>query len=311
MLCLSVLIGAGSVWAYIEGTSPRDLFDRTPAEATALPTVTPVPTPTPTPAPIVVDADSLSARAAIVVAAESGAVRFERDADVALPPASTIKIVTALTVIRHAKPEEVMTILPEDLVDQTVESHMGLEAGDMVTIRDLLIGVLLPSGNDAANALSRFVGERLPGEGTPTERFVAEMNAIAAELGMEGTHFVDAVGLDYPEQVTTARDLARAARALLQEPALATIVEMPRADVPIGGPNRRTLTLLNTNELLTEAGVFGMKTGTTEAAGQCLVLAYHTPAEDQIAVLLGSQDRYSDARALLGLEPPPAAASTE
>lgn len=103
-----------------------------------------------------------------------------------------------------------------------------------------------------------------------------------------------------------------AARALLREPVLVSIVAMQRAEVRIGGPKARVIRLENTNQLLAQDGVFGIKTGTTDQAGQCLLVAYRAPSGTQIAVILGSQDRYGDARALLGLpEPPPPSPTPE
>lgn len=320
LLLLSLVLATATVWGYVEGGGPLAIATgRRPATPTAdiaTPTPTPVlPTPTPTPTPPVAAIPPdlpLSARAAILVQDEPELVLFERNADEPLPPASTAKIVTALTVLRHAGLEEVLTVQEEDLVDPVAESHMGLQAGDTVTVHDLLVGLLLPSGNDAAKTLSRVIGERLPGDQPPVERFAAAMNAVAAELGMTGSHFVDPSGDDAEGQVVTARDMVIAARALLREPVLVSIVAMQRAEVRVGGPKARVIRLENTNQLLAQDGVFGIKTGTTDQAGQCLLVAYRAPSGTQIAVILGSQDRYGDARALLGLpEPPPPSPTPE
>lgn len=258
-----------------------------------------------TPAPTQITEDlPLTAKSAYVMVADSGEPLYELNSREALPPGSTVKIVTALTATTHARPEEVVTIQPEDVVDPVLESSMGLQAGDTVTVHDLLVGLMLPSGNDAARALARFIGDRLPGDAPPAERFIAEMNQVASSLGMEQSVFVNSSGDDAPGQVTTARDLAKAAHAVLEDPALAPIVAMINANVRVGGPQARTLALTNTNELLPENGVHGVKTGTTPDAGQCLVVAYRGNEFDEIAVILGSEDRYADARALLGLPQP-------
>ncbi|HEX3722107.1 MAG TPA: D-alanyl-D-alanine carboxypeptidase [Nitrolancea sp.] len=248
---------------------------------------------------------SLSAKAVYLINADTGAVLFARDADAPRAPASTAKIVTALTVLNHARPEDVVTIAQSDVVDPTQESNMGLQVGDTVTVHDLLVGLFLPSGNDAANALARFAGERLSGSSqTPVQRFVAEMNVTAAKLGMKNSHFVNPSGDDVDGQVVTAHDLSIAARALLANPALQPIVSLPTADVRIGGPNARVVSLTNTNELVLTNGVYGVKTGTTDNAGECLIVAYRTQAENVIAVILGSEDRYADAGKLLGIQAP-------
>jgi len=296
LLLVSLVLAGLTVRAYLD--------DR--AAARAVPPATPVTVlvrATPPPATPPVPADlALSARAAILVDAETGAVLYQHNADEPLAPASTAKIVTALTALRYAQSEEVVTIAPEDVVDPAVDSSMGLRAGDTVTVHDLLVGMFLPSGDDAAKALARFVGGRLPGAPTaPTDRFVAAMNDEAARLGMTGSHFIQPAGLDVPGQLVTARGLALATRALLADPTLLPIVAIPAAQVRVGGPYARVLSLTNTNQLLSQEGVYGVKTGTTQQAGQCLIAAYRAPTGREIAVILDSQDRYADARALLGL----------
>jgi serine-type D-Ala-D-Ala carboxypeptidase (penicillin-binding protein 5/6) len=314
LLLSSVLILGVVVWystarydgAVVSGMPALSDLRGQPGAETPAP-VTPTPSPTPTPVPIPADLP-LTARAALVIVVETGDVLFERDADEPLQPASTIKIVTALTVLKHATPEEVITIHVDDVVDPVEESSMGLRAGDTVTIHDLLVGLLLPSGNDAAKALARHVGERLPPElgHIPQERFVAGLNVVARELGMDGSILVHPAGHDREGQAITARDLAQATIKLLERPALMPIVAMEKAEVRVGGDHARVLTLSNTNELLTETGVHGIKTGTTLGAGQCLVVAYRDGERTLVAVILGSTDRYTDARALLDLpEPPP------
>ncbi len=247
---------------------------------------------------------SLTAKSVYMVNANNDHVLFQRAADVQHAPASTTKLVTALTALKYARPEEVVTIQQSDVVDPTQESNMGLKVGDTVTVHDLFVGLFLPSGNDAANALARFAGERMPDTSkTPVQRFVAEMNATAARLGMTRSHFVNPSGDDADGQVVTAHDLLLATKAVLAESALKPIVALPTADVRVGGPNARVIRLTNTNELLLTSGVYGVKTGTTENAGECLIVAYRTQQENVIAVILDSQDRYADARALLDLPP--------
>jgi D-alanyl-D-alanine carboxypeptidase len=250
---------------------------------------------------------NLSAKSIEVIDAETGAVRFERDPAAQHAPASTAKIVTALTALRSARPEDVVTIQDADVVDPALESNMGLKTGDTVTVHDLLVGLFLPSGNDAANALARFTGERLPDDGQPPlQRFIAAMNAEATRIGMTQSHFVNPSGDDADGQVVTAHDLGVAARALLAEPALRPIVALPAAEVRVGGPDARVISLTNTNELVLTNGVYGVKTGTTDKAGQCLIVAYRQAHENVIAVILDSTDRYADARALLDIPAPPA-----
>lgn len=320
LLAVSIIIGSLTLWSYFGdqkadagaiAASPNPVTaTATPQDPNGLPatasgspeTGSPAPTASPAPdASPAVPEPALTARSAFLMSYRTGTTLFERNAKEPLPMASTAKIITALTAIRYARPEEVVTIAPEDVVDPVLESSMGLQAGDTVTVHDLLVGLLLPSGNDAARTLARYVGPRLPGDpaGDPIDRFVTEMNTVAAGLGMTGAHFVHPAGDDGEGQVATAHGLALAARALLDQPALLPIVAMPHATVHIGGPNTRSLTFNNTNELLSQEGVYGVKTGTTPAAKQCLIFAFRNHGNDVVGVILGSDDRYADARTLL------------
>jgi len=292
LLALSVAI-AGITLARFAASSARPAVPT----VTPTPTATPTPTPSPTPAP-----PAIRARSVIVLDLTDERILLELESRTPLPPASTLKLLTALTVKDILSSEEIVTIEPEDIVDPAVESSMGLAAGDTITVHDLLIGLLLPSGNDAARALARVAGERLaePGDRSPQERFLSAMQEKARALGLEQTVVRTPDGDDAPGQTTSAADLARLARAVLADPELSAIVALRQATVRIGGPNARVLELENTNELLGQFGVVGIKTGTTPEAGQCLVAAWRTVDEHLfVAVLLGSQDRYSDLRAVI------------
>jgi D-alanyl-D-alanine carboxypeptidase len=302
------LIAAG--WTFSRLHNHSSLLDGGAGAADATATIAPssaTPDSTPSTMPDYA-ALNLSAKSIELIDAETGTVRFERDPTAQHAPASTAKIVTALTALRSIRPEDVVTIQDSDVVDPALESNMGLKTGDTVTVHDLLVGLFLPSGNDAANALARFTGERLPDNGQPpTQRFIAEMNAEAARIGMTQSHFVNPSGDDVDGQVVTAHDLGVAARALLADTALRPIVALPTAEVRVGGPNARVISLTNTNELVLTNGVYGVKTGTTEKAGECLIVAYRTAQENLIAVILDSTDRYTDARTLLDIPAPPPA----
>lgn len=243
----------------------------------------------------------LTAKAAFAVDISSNRELFAFNADVPLPPASTTKIITALVVIDHAKLDQVVTIEPGDQVDPKVYSHMGIEAGDQLTVGQLLQGLLIPSGDDAAKALARAIGASLPGSSgeNPTARFVAAMNAEAASLGMKNSHFTNPDGLDANGLTVSARDLAIAAAALLKNPTLANIVDTAVVKIEVQGPNPRTLTLYNTNEMLTKSNVIGVKTGTTGNAGECLVMAENVRGSILMTVVLGSSQRYTDDQAIL------------
>lgn len=242
---------------------------------------------------------ALTARAAIAVDLKNGQELFALNADEPLYPASTIKMVTALLAWQILDRGEVVTIGEGDLVPEDY-SKMGLMAGDVVTVEELLHGVLIPSGGDAALALARVAGGRLdPETADPVARFVQEMNTYAASIGMTGSSFGNPIGIDDPQTHSTARDLALAAEAILDNWLLSKIVATPWISVAVDGPNARDLVIENTNDLVLSDGAIGIKTGTTDGAGECLVNVYRYGDDRVVTVVLGSQDRYADTLALV------------
>jgi D-alanyl-D-alanine carboxypeptidase len=162
---------------------------------------------------------------------------------------------------------------------------MALAVGDLVTVTDLLWGMLLPSGNDAASALARHLG------GTAAE-FVVAMNRRAQELGLAQTHFVNAHGLDAQGHVSSAADLLTLTRELWAYPTFRSMVGTARM-----AWNGRDL--LSTNEWLTTfEGATGVKTGTTDNAGECLVASVERDGRTVLLVVMGSSNRYQDAATL-------------
>lgn len=246
------------------------------------------------------DTPEVTARATFVVDITAGGALWSDNADVPLPPASTTKIITALTARRVFAPDKWVMIEPSDLVDPAIYSNAGLQVGDRLRVRDLLAALLVASAGDAALALARVGGERVATGGeTPQAAFVAAMNEEARRIGLRSSYFLTPDGRDVPGQVATARDLAIAAMHLLSDPLLADLVAAPSIEVEIDGPQARKVTLTNTNQLLTASDVIGVKTGTSPAAGQCLVAAVRRGHDIVVLVILGSQDRYRDAHVLL------------
>ena len=226
----------------------------------------------------------LTAKSALLFDLDSGQTLYALHPDDPLPPASTAKVMTALVVLQNADLDDSVTVSP--IAGQTPGSRMGLTGGETLTVRELLYGLLLPSGNDAAVALAEHVA------GTEAD-FVTLMNRTAAELGLKATHFTGSHGMDAPEQTSSAADLLVLTRAALQYPVFAEIVATQTAE--IGG-----MALTNTNELLGNyPGADGIKTGTTDAGGECLVASATRRGHRLLAIVLGSQDRYADVRALL------------
>jgi len=258
-----------------------------------------------------VDGPPFTTAAAWAVAdGKTGAILWGSAEDKPLEMASTTKMMTALIVARMAKADpkildEVVTF--SERADRTVGSTSGIRAGEKVATRELLYGLLLPSGNDAAEAIAEHFGGRLaPPDGSPgadpTARFVAEMNRVAAGLGLRETHFANPHGLPAPGHRSSARDLARLAHGCLAEPSLAVVAAPRRGARLVDAEGRsRNVVWTNTNKLLEFEGYDGVKTGTTTAAGACLVASGRRGDDRLIVVILGapsSESRYADARNL-------------
>jgi serine-type D-Ala-D-Ala carboxypeptidase (penicillin-binding protein 5/6) len=222
---------------------------------------------------------------ACAVADARGRVYWGRAVDEGLPNASTTKIVTALVVLDSVPLQEEVTVSASAAA--TPSGYLTLEAGQVLTVDDLLHGLLMASSNDAAVALAEHVSGS-------EEAFVEEMNETATDLGAKGTHFTTPHGLDAPGHVSTARDLAAFAAALLAEPKLARIVSATDYTLSNGA------TITNSNPLLEGyKGATGVKTGMTAAAGEVLVASATRSKTSIIAVALGSPDASADAAALL------------
>ncbi|HEV7216814.1 MAG TPA: D-alanyl-D-alanine carboxypeptidase family protein, partial [Chloroflexota bacterium] len=235
---------------------------------------------------------TVTAASALLLDDASGTLLWARRPQVRRAPASLTKMMTAL-VVRAADPvSSVFTI--SALAAATPGSRMNLVAGQRLTVQQLLYGLLLPSGNDAAVALAQGTAGSIPA-------FVAQMNARAAAMGLTGTHFVNPHGLDATDHYSTALDLANLGAAVLRDPVLAQIVRTPQ-EIIRASDGQVLFDLQNLNQLLgVYPGVDGIKTGTTTAAGENLVVADVRDGHQVIAVVLGSADRYADARALLDM----------
>lgn len=233
----------------------------------------------------------ISAAAVYVADITSHTELFALNPDAPLPPASLTKVVSALVVLDEASLNDRVEILNEDQAPAE-ESQVGLVVGDHLSVRDLLFGALIPSGNDATMALARHVGsKRLGATATPAEavaEFVSLMNAKAIELGATSSHFVMPTGVDADGHVMTARDVAILTAAALKNSLFAEIVSTPTAVLASEiRPDGYLVT--STNLLLLEGVVNGVKTGTTPKAGGCLVTTFKVGANDIVAVVLGSQ----------------------
>ncbi len=226
----------------------------------------------------------------------------------ARPIASTTKVMTALLVLELAGKNA--KVLDEEIVfseraAQTRGSSSKLKEGERLPVRELLYGLLLPSGNDAAVALAEHFGPRLRDEDQAAEEdgvklFVAAMNRRARELKLAETKFLDPNGLARNE--SSARDLVALTCVALRNERFREYVKTRTHDcmVVAADESKRTVTWKNTNRLLDTPGYDGVKTGTTSAAGACLIASGHQGTEHRIVVVLGSIDkeRYEDAKKL-------------
>lgn len=231
----------------------------------------------------------IAAKAALLMEARTGSVLFEQRAYLRRPPASTTKILTALVALRQAQLTRVLPVSPR--AAQTPGSSAHIVAGERYRLGELLKGLLLRSGNDAAMAIA----EGLAGG---VDRFVLAMNTEASRVGALASHFVNPHGLHQEDHFVTAYDLALITREALKDPRFGRLTASPVASFAAEGRPPRTI--YNTNQLLgTYEGAIGVKTGTTSAAGKCLVAAAERKGFRLIAVVLGSPDRFAEARRLL------------
>lgn len=233
--------------------------------------------------------------AAILVDEDSGTVLYEKNADARRPIASITKVMTLLLTFEAL---EAGKISLDDFVPVSEHAyHMGgsqiwLEPGEEMTLNDMLKAICISSANDAAVAVAEYVGGSEPA-------FAEMMNARAAELGMTNTHFVNACGLDEPEHLSTARDVAVMSREMLLHHTEVRDYCSIWMDTLRGGATQ----LVNTNKLLKSySGITGLKTGTTGKAGVCISASAERDGLRLIAVVLGAasgKERFHAASTLL------------
>ncbi len=229
---------------------------------------------------------NISADAAIVVDTASQVVLYSKNPELLFSPASTTKIMTALVALDTFHLSDVLTVKTPILQPVT----MGFKKGQRITFENVLYAMLLPSANDAPQAIA----DNYPGG---AGAFVVAMNKRAHELHLLHTHFGDAIGLDDDNDYTTALDLSRLASITMQNTTFAKIVGTKYYTVAT--LDGSLFPVKNLNELLGLYGVNGVKTGYTEEAGQVLVTSVVRDDHDYIVVVMGSDDRFADTLALL------------
>ena len=236
------------------------------------------------------DALFVNARAAVLIDAVSGKVIYALNENQRLSMASTTKIMTALILCEQQSLDREITVTKEMVAVEG--TSMGLTVGTKVTFKALLYGMLLASGNDAANATAIAVGGNIPA-------FVSLMNKRAKELGLNNTHFDTPSGLDGESHYTSALELALLTRYALTNESFLNAAKTKSITLEYCGIRR---TLYNHNKLLTTfEGAVGVKTGFTKKSGRCLVSAAERDGGKVIAVTLNDPDDWKDHKELLSL----------
>ncbi len=224
-----------------------------------------------------------SAQSAILINADTFSVIYSKNAEQRLPMASTTKIMTGLLLAEQNSDDRIITTTKEMVYVEG--SSMGLKVGDTVSFGDLLYGIMLPSGNDAANTAAIAISGSV-------DKFSQKMNSKAHELGLHNTNFVTPSGLDADGHFTTAYDLSVITAYALRNESFAKAAAAKSKTVTISG---KQATLTNHNKLLKMyEGVIGVKTGFTKRSGRCLVSAAKRGNTTLIAVTLNDKNDWQD-----------------
>ena len=266
-----------------------------------------------------------AAQAYLIADAQTGYVLEEQEPRKKLQVGSLTKIATACVVLDWSETRSgdlnAMVTIPPEAFQGIAENNIGFQPGDSVTLRDLLYAALVQSDNIAAYTLAYHVGTRLGSieagaRLTPADQFVAQMNALAKQLKMERTRFVNPHGIDYkvkPLPYSTAEDMARLTRYAMNKPSFRFYVSQKERQISFNRAGHQlNYVLRNTNELLGKMGVDGVKTGNSSRSGQCVILYADRESEvvhngqmetvyprHLMVVLLGSTSRFSEGAALL------------
>ena len=230
------------------------------------------------------------ARSAVLIDADDNGALFGKNENEVVPPASTTKIMTAILALESGKLDQPITISQNAV---SVEpSVLGLHMGDQITMREALTGMMIVSGNDAAVAIAETIAGSVPA-------FANMMNEKAKELGATNTHFVNPNGLTEPDHYSTAHDMALIASYAMKNPEFRHIVSLK--DYNVQYMDGHTEYVTTTNHFLESGfkGANGIKTGFTNAAGDCLVASATRGQKTLIAVFYNDDDRWTDAPAWL------------
>lgn len=231
----------------------------------------------------------ISATGAIIMDADSKVVLYSKNPDLRFSPASTTKLMTALTALDYFKPKDTLTVK----IASREGSIIGLFSGETLSLENLIYAMLLPSANDAASAIAQSYPEGY-------EMFIEQMNKKAKDLELSNTHYGDPAGIMDSQNYTTPFDLARLASFAVSNPLIKEVVAT-KQKVITDTTGTFVYRIENLNELLGINGVNGVKTGYTEEAGQVLVTSKVEKGKTIIIVIMGSEDRFLDTQKLLDL----------
>ena len=238
------------------------------------------------------DGFSTTAKSAVVMERTSGRVLFEQNADTRLPMASTTKIVTALTVLNHAKLDDVVEVSPKAVGIEG--SSVYLRAGEHLTVRELLYGLMLRSGNDCAVALALHVAGSV-------EAFAEMMNETASKAGCQNSHFVNPHGLHDDAHYTSARDLGKLTCLALENVDFQQIVATKTVRISNEGMEYDRV-LVNKNKLLSNCeNADGVKTGYTKKAGRCFVGSATRNGMQVVVVVLNCGPMFEETAEMLNV----------
>src|ERR687889_597993 len=246
-------------------------------------------------------APKLNAGSWTLIDADTGLYLAGKDPDEQVPIASTTKVMVALVALDEGVDLDEQVIVSEDAASYagSIYSNVGLYPYDRVSVRDLLIAALVPSGTDADYALAEYLGDG------SAEEFVGKMNDKAKELGLKNTHYENPAGIDARGNYSSAADLAKISRAAMKYPEFRKIVALPEATI---STQDREIVVVNTNLLVVPNSGYeygpatGIKTGTSLQAGNCLVASAESGDESYIVVVLdasGDLQRFDAARTAL------------
>jgi len=232
---------------------------------------------------------NLTATSVLAIDAATSQVLYSKDPDKQVPIASVTKIFTILVVLRDHSLNETVTV-PKLPAYEDGAVLLNAPAGSKFKLEDLVKAALIPSDNDAADTLALY-------DAGSVSAFTAKMNQLMASWGISGVHFASASGLTDTNNYATATALASAARLLLTNQTIKAITDTQSATISdLAG---KTYALTTSNELLQTPGFYGIKTGYTPAAGQCLVARASVHGHDVISVVLGSTDRFGETKMLI------------